>query len=144
MKKELLALGGVAALAAVGCGGGNSYDSSGSSTSTPASTTSAPAATGTSAAAGSVKVSETDFKLSPSNPTVKPGTVTFNVSNNGATVHSLEVTGTAGEQRLASPLQPGQSAVLKAKLTKPGTYTWYCPIANHKSMGMRGTITVAG
>jgi uncharacterized cupredoxin-like copper-binding protein len=41
-------------------------------------------------------------------------------------------------------LQPGQSATLKVKLSKAGSYTWYCPIDNHKQMGMVGKITVKG
>ena len=42
----------------------------------------------------------------------------------------------------AAVLQPGQSDTLKVKLNKPGSYEWYCPIDNHKQMGMKGEITV--
>ena len=37
--------------------------------------------------------------------------------------------------------RPGQSGTLKANLA-PGKYEFYCPIGNHKEMGMKGEITV--
>lgn len=123
------AMVGAAALA-VGCGGSNGT--------TVSSTT-----TGAQVGAGStVAVSETDFKLNPSDPTVKAGPVTFNVSNDGQTVHSLEVEGPNGDQALGSDLSPGQKGVLSVDLSKPGTYEFYCPVDSHKQMGMKGTITV--
>ncbi len=36
---------------------------------------------------------------------------------------------------------PGSSGTLTVDL-KPGTYEFYCPVANHKEMGMEGEITV--
>jgi uncharacterized cupredoxin-like copper-binding protein len=97
-------------------------------------------------AAGSkrVAVAETDYKLTPSNPKVAKGAVTFAVANKGKTVHSLEVEGPGGEQQLAEPLKPGESGTLKVNLAKDGKYEWYCPIDNHKGLGMKGEITVGG
>ena len=120
---------------AAGCGGGD-----GNSTSTAASATTTAAQGG--AGGSSVDVSETDFKLNPSDPKVKAGQVTFNVSNDGQTVHSLEVEGPNGDQELQSDLSPGQSGVLSVDLSKPGKYEFYCPIGNHKQLGMKGEITV--
>jgi uncharacterized cupredoxin-like copper-binding protein len=120
---------------AAGCGGGDD-----NSTSTAASATTTAAQGG--AGGSSVDVSETDFKLNPSDPKVKAGQVTFNVSNHGQTVHSLEVEGPNGEEELPSDLSPGQSGVLSVDLSKPGKYEFYCPIGNHKQLGMKGEITV--
>ena len=89
-----------------------------------------------------VSVSETDFALNPSDPTVQAGTVTFKVSNDGQTEHSLEVEGPGEESELDAELAPGESGTLEVDLSKPGTYEWYCPIDDHKGMGMRGEITV--
>jgi uncharacterized cupredoxin-like copper-binding protein len=36
---------------------------------------------------------------------------------------------------------PGQSGTLTVNL-KPGKYEFYCPISNHKMLGMEGEITV--
>ena len=91
-----------------------------------------------------VRVSETDFKLNPANPKVaKAGLVEFRVSNDGKTVHALEVEGPEGEVE-TDRIQPGQSTTLKADLGKPGRYVWYCPVGNHRELGMEGRITVAG
>jgi uncharacterized cupredoxin-like copper-binding protein len=111
-------------------------------------TTGAPATTSTSAttpAAERTDVSLTDFKIDPANPTVdKAGPVTFSVKNDGGTVHSLEVEGPNGEAKLAKALDPGQTGPLTVDLSKPGKYEWYCPVDDHKGMGMEGEITVAG
>ena len=91
-----------------------------------------------------VSVSETDFKLKPANPKIdKPGVVQFRARNDGETTHALEVEGPKGEVE-TKEIAPGESATLRADLSKPGSYTWYCPVDNHRQRGMRGKITVAG
>jgi uncharacterized cupredoxin-like copper-binding protein len=120
------------AVALTGCGGGNS------DTTASSNTTAAQGVGGGS----TVDVSETDFKLNPSDPTVKAGQVAFDVSNDGQTVHNLEVEGPNGDQALGSDLSPGQSGVLTVDLSKPGKYQFYCPVDSHKQMGMEGEITV--
>jgi len=91
-----------------------------------------------------VKLSATEFKFTPSDPSVdKAGKVTFDVSNDGSVDHALEVEGPNGEVE-TEPIAAGQSAKLTVDLSKPGKYEMYCPIGNHKEMGMEGTVTVAG
>jgi uncharacterized cupredoxin-like copper-binding protein len=124
------------ALAVTGCGG--SDDNSSTTAASGSSTTSTAQGGGGSA----VKVSETEFKLNPSDPTVKAGQVSFDVTNDGQVVHSLEVEGPNGEQELPSDLSPGQSGTLSVDLSKPGKYEFYCPVDDHKQMGMEGEITV--
>ncbi len=133
--------GGIAVLAVAvafgiaACGGGGGSSSS----------TSASGGGSTSASGGggqSVPIKETDFKLNPSDPSVKAGNVTFDVSNDGATTHSLEVEGPNGDQTLKTDLAPGDSGALTVDLSKPGKYTFYCPIDSHRQMGMEGQITV--
>jgi uncharacterized cupredoxin-like copper-binding protein len=88
-------------------------------------------------------VSETDFKLSPSTFTIdKAGTYTFHAVNDGQVTHSLEIEGNGVETKLASDLQPGASGDLEAALPA-GTYEIYCPVGNHKDMGMEGKVEVA-
>ncbi len=57
--------------------------------------------------------------------------------------HSLEIEDvTPGRDlELEGDVSPGQSGTLKANLA-PGKYEFYCPIGNHKEMGMEGEITV--
>jgi plastocyanin len=89
-----------------------------------------------------VKVSATDFKFDPSDPTVAPGEVTFDVTNDGKTLHNLEVEGPSGEAELPKDLQPGDSGSLAVDLSEPGTYKFYCPVGNHEDLGMVGDVTV--
>jgi uncharacterized cupredoxin-like copper-binding protein len=129
----------IAAAASLGlaaCGG----DDNGGSSSTSAATTSGGAATG--GGGQTVKIGETEYKLDPSDPSVKAGTVSFDVSNDGQVTHSLEVEGPNGEEQLPNDLAPGDSGTLSVDLSKPGKYEFYCPIDSHKEMGMEGEITV--
>jgi uncharacterized cupredoxin-like copper-binding protein len=120
------------ALAVAGCGGGD--EESGEKAAPPS---------GTPVAAVSVK--ETEFKLDPANPKVaKTGVVAFKVTNSGKVEHNLEVEGPSGEAKLPENIKPGGSATLEVNLTKPGKYEWYCPVGNHKDLGMKGEIEVTG
>jgi PQQ system protein len=134
--RRLIAVAGVTLLAgAAGCGGGDNNSNGNENTGTAAG--SAGKATAT------INVSETDFKLNPANPSVsKAGVVEIKVKNDGQTTHSLEVEGPGEEQKLASDLAPGDSGTLKVDLSKPGRYEWYCPIDDHRGMGMKGEIVV--
>jgi len=60
--------------------------------------------------------------------------------------HAIEVEGggAGGKDAKSTTISPGQSTTLTVDL-KPGqSYQWYCPIDNHKNMGMKGEIKVAG
>lgn len=129
---SLAALAVIVALAtmAAGCGGDDND------------TTTEPAATGGGGGGGkAVTISETEYKLDPSDPSVSAGKVTFEVSNDGAVDHALEVEG-PGEESETETIAPGDSQQLTVDLSKPGSYEMYCPIANHKELGMEGEITV--
>jgi uncharacterized cupredoxin-like copper-binding protein len=128
--------------------------SSGSSSSTPSSsgsaqTTASGGGSSSSAAApaasggNATTVSEAEFSLTPKDATVKAGKVTITVKNTGTITHalSLEGAGPGGKDVESKPLQPGQSTTITATLKK-GKVEWYCPIGNHKAMGMVGDLTV--
>ena len=134
----VLLVAGVVALA--GCGDDDDGgDSAGAEQSTAADTSAQ-----SSPAAETVKLSETEFKITPADPSVKKGgTVTFEVANDGEFDHSLEVEGPSGEVE-TDTIPPGQSATLEVDLSKAGTYEMYCPIGNHREMGMEGEVSVAG
>jgi uncharacterized cupredoxin-like copper-binding protein len=132
----LLAVAALFVVPIAGCGGDDDDDDGGTAAATTEATQ-----TGGGGAGGTVDLSATDFKFTPSDPTVKAGEVTFNLTNDGATAHSLEIEGPDGDQEIESDVQPGQSGALKVNLT-PGTYEFYCPVDDHKGMGMEGEITV--
>ena len=133
----LFVIGAAIAVPIVGCGGSSDDDGT-SNAATQASTTGG----GGGGGAGTVDLSATDFKFTPSDPSVKSGEVTFKMTNDGQTTHSLEIEDVNGQDvELEGDVSPGQSGTLTANL-KPGTYEFYCPVDNHKEMGMEGEITV--
>ena len=140
----VLTVTGVAALSLVAAGCGDDEEEPTVATTTPTTTTGATGGTGPTGAAGggeSVDISETDFALDPDEVTAKAGTVTFKVTNDGDTVHNLEVEGNGVEEELPQDLSPGDSGALTVDL-EPGDYTMYCPVGDHREQGMEGTVTV--
>ena len=121
----------IALLALAGCGEDEQ----------PAPSPSSPAERPPQRPAATVAVSETEYRIEPANPTVPPGTVAFRVRNEGGLPHALEVEGPEGEVETRA-LDPGAATTLEVRLTRSGTYTWYCPIGDHEDRGMKGTITV--
>ena len=133
----LLASAALLLLPLAGCGGDDDSDTT--SAAEPASTE---ATTASGGGGASVDVSLTDYALTPADPTVKAGEVTINASNDGAVTHSIEVEGPGEETELPNDLAPGEKGSLTVDLSQPGTYEWYCPIDDHKGLGMEGEITV--
>ena len=137
----LFAVGAAFAVPIAGCGGDDDDDDGGEAAAT-ATTTEAPATTpGGGGGAETVDMSLTDFALNPADPTVKAGSVTFNVTNDGQAPHALEVEGPGGEVETET-LSGGGSEKLTVDLNQPGTYEMYCPVGNHREMGMEGQVTV--
>ena len=140
----MLAIGAAVAVPIAGCGGddnddnGDNGDNGEATEAQQASTTGGGAAGG----GGTVDISAQDFSFAPSDPTVKSGEVTFTMTNDGQTAHSLEIEDVNGsDAEIEGDVAPGQSGTLKVNL-KPGTYEFYCPVDDHKEMGMEGEITV--
>ncbi len=74
--------------------------------------------------------------LDPS--TVPAGAVKFEVANTGKYPHALAIDGVS--ERTAE-LAAGQKATLSVKL-RPGTYSLYCPIDDHRGLGVQAKLTV--
>jgi plastocyanin len=109
---------------------------------TPAEETPAPEPEDSGGASGgqTIDISETEFALDPANPTAEAGEVTFAITNDGSTVHNLEVEGN-GVEEVSDDIEGGQSTELTVDL-EPGTYEIYCAIGNHADLGMEGELTV--
>ena len=138
MVRKLLVLVAVAIpLTFAACGDDEESSTTAAATETSTEATTTEASTG---GGSTVDVSETEFAIEPSDPTAKAGSVTFNVSNDGSTVHDLEVEGN-GVEEATDPIQAGSSAQLAVDL-EPGEYKIYCTIADHEDQGMVGTLTV--
>jgi uncharacterized cupredoxin-like copper-binding protein len=138
----LLAIGAIFAVPMVGCGGGDNNDNSSSDTSESSNAATSGGGAAATGPGGTVNLSATDYKFDPSDPTVKAGAVTFVEKNEGQTAHSLEIEDVNGEDKeLEGTVSPGQSGTVKVNLA-PGKYEFYCPVDDHKGMGMTGEITV--
>jgi plastocyanin len=91
-----------------------------------------------------INISATDFKFDPANPKVeKAGVVEFRLTNDGQAPHALEVEGPEGEVE-SEVIQPGKATTLKADLGRKGSFVIYCPVGNHRDLGMEGKVQVAG
>jgi plastocyanin len=95
-------------------------------------------------AADGLAVSVADFMIDPSDLEAAGPTVTMHVTNDGPTPHNLTIRDEADEIVAATAdLRVGESETLSAEL-EPGTYTIFCSLAGHESLGMSGTLIVTG
>lgn len=148
MSRRVVAL--LAALAVAGalgaCGDDDEReggDAAGTGAGTATAEEHAPEVTGDPVA--SVDMSLKDFELDPAEPEVaEVGVIEFKLSNDGQAPHNLEVETPQGEFELEEDLEAGQSGTLRAQIEEPGEYVLYCPVGNHREMGMEGTLTVSG
>jgi plastocyanin len=90
-----------------------------------------------------VQVTATDFEFDPADPKVEAGKVKFEMTNNGQAPHAIEIEGPSGEAETET-VQAGEKTSVTVDLSKPGKYTMYCPVGNHRQMGMEGEVTVGG
>ena len=131
-----IALAGLA-LVAAGCGSSDdnkSSDSGGSSA--PAKKEAAPSGGG-----ATLTQTATDFKFSQPSATAKAGKVSIKLDNKGQAPHAIEIEDAPGGDKESQTVQPGSSTTLNVKLPA-GKYEFYCPVGNHKQMGMVGELTV--
>jgi uncharacterized cupredoxin-like copper-binding protein len=93
-------------------------------------------------ASKTIEIAETEFALDPSTVSIdEPGTYTFRAVNQGKVEHALEIEGHGVEEE-TEKIAPGETAELTVELNEAGDYEMYCPVDDHKGMGMRGEITV--
>ena len=118
----------LSAAAVAACGG--SASSSSSSASTPAPTPQ------------TVTFTETEFKIDTAATGLKAGSYVFQISNGGKFPHDLHIlTSDGSEVAHSDQLPAGQSGSFQVDL-KPGTYTYFCGVGNHRQRGMEGKLTV--
>lgn len=74
--------------------------------------------------------------------TAKAGTVTITMDNPSGDQmpHAVAIEGN-GVDKDGEVVQPGGQSTVSADL-KAGTYTFYCPVGQHRQNGMEGTLTV--
>jgi plastocyanin len=120
------------AFAISGCGGG------GGEKATP---TSSPNAAGTETGGVlSLQADRSQLKFDKSALSAKPGKVTIVMTNPSALPHDVAIEGN-GVDVTGKTVSQGGTSTVTAKL-KPGTYTFYCSVDNHRQAGMEGTLTI--
>lgn len=101
-----------------------------------------PAPTIDARAVATAEVSLVDYALRAPAPRVpRAGLIAFAATNDGLSRHALAVDGPSGQVRTPVLLR-GERAVFTVRLP-PGTYKWYCPVADHEQRGMVGRVRVA-
>ena len=143
MRKAMLLAAGVLALGAAGCGGDDDEGGDQARTTQPPANTAertTPTATTPSQGRRPIAISGVDFRFRPANVTARAGQVSFRLTNDGQAPHALEVEGRGVEEE-TRVINPGQQDTLTVD-RKPGRYELYCPVGNHRQMGMEGTLTV--
>lgn len=108
------------------------------------STSAAPSQQETAGEARVIEVIATDFDFDPQRIEVKPGEkVAVKLINKGDRPHNIEFELPSGEEELEQPVKPGETATLRFTAPdKPGEYTSYCPVGNHRERGMTATLVV--
>jgi uncharacterized cupredoxin-like copper-binding protein len=84
---------------------------------------------------------ETEFSISLARTSLPAGTYTFVARNVGEDTHALTVNGPGVDNKSTGDIDPGSSKSVTVTLAK-GSYDVYCPVANHKMLGMDTTVTV--
>jgi uncharacterized cupredoxin-like copper-binding protein len=138
---------GVLVLGLAACGS-DSGDDSGSaaadstSVAAPSGTSSgATAGSASDTAGGTLTATEKDFSIALTSDSVPPGTYQLTVDNAGKATHSLSIKGPGGVDMTSDTLQGGDSTTMTVTL-QAGKYDVWCPIGNHRAMGMDTTLTV--
>jgi len=72
---------------------------------------------------------------------IPPGPAVLTVQNGGKEVHNLFIEGAGLDRAAGDTIAQGASATVEVNF-KPGTYTLYCPIANHRQNGEQVTVTI--
>jgi uncharacterized cupredoxin-like copper-binding protein len=85
-----------------------------------------------------------DFTITPANVTLPKtgGPDREWLHNEGAQTHSLEIEGN-GVEKKGPDITFGEKGSFTVDLKKSGKYEMYCPLLNHRQLGMTGTITVS-
>ena len=140
VRKSLALIAIVIPLALAACGDDDDDDTSAATTETTTEETTTDDTAQTGGGGEELTISETEFALDPADPTVAAGEVTITATNDGATVHNLEVEGN-GVEEITDDLDPGPERRADAR-PRAREYEIYCAIGNHAAQGMEGTLTV--
>ena len=89
--------------------------------------------------ASTIEVTAGDLFFEPTDLSAPSGTVTIELENQGAAVHTLviEETGETVAEAAGGETDTGTIEL------EPGSYSFYCDVPGHRQGGMEGTLTVS-
>lgn len=92
----------------------------------------------------SVEIVAKEMDYHPNEILAQPGQMLeVTLINNGERPHNIEFELPQGEKLLDTPVEPGNRASLSFEApAEAGEYTFYCPVENHKDLGMVGKLIV--
>jgi plastocyanin len=100
------------------------------------------AAYGASRPPARVQVSASEYRFTLSRLSIAAGPAIVQIANFGEDPHDLRLQRVGGTRVYGTPVvQPGEQHDLVARL-RPGTYRFWCSVADHRARGMRGTLVV--
>ncbi len=91
-----------------------------------------------------VQVGANEFNYSLSRQSIKAGPAIIQLVNYGEDEHDLRLRRAGGRRAyVVGKVRPGGRAELEA-LFRPGRFTLWCSLADHRKRGMSATLTVRG
>lgn len=94
------------------------------------------------AAGTTVLVVLEDNSLALPGQPIPPGPAVITIENRGTTGHNLFIEGEGINRAAEEMVAAGASGTVDV-VFKPGTYTFYCPVLDHRTKGETATVTVA-
>jgi plastocyanin len=70
----------------------------------------------------------------------KAGSVTLKLVNDSSVPHGIEIEGNGVQEETKIVTKSDADVTVDLK---PGKYEYFCPVGNHKQLGMKGTLTVS-
>lgn len=93
------------------------------------------------AAGTTVLVLLEDNSIGVQGQTIPPGPAVLTITNRGSQVHNLFIEGADMNRAAGDSIAAGGSSTVDL-VFKPGTYTLYCPVADHRTKGEEVKITI--
>jgi hypothetical protein len=90
-----------------------------------------------------VTVTEREYRISVSTKRLPTGTVRLVVHNAGKIPHRLSISGPGLSAKTTPMIMPGATRGLTLTL-RAGSFTLWCPLGSHASLGMKTTLTMRG
>lgn len=127
----LMAAVGALALVLAGCGSSSSSSSS-----------STPAGGGSSGPGTNIAVTLKNYSITLASMPTKPGTYSFQVTNQGPASHNLTINGPGVSNQTTGTFASSDGTKTLTVTLKSGTYDFFCSVPGHKQLGMNVQVMI--